>query len=134
MREQGHEYGSTTGRPRRCGWLDLVALKYAIMINGVTSLFMMKTDVLNDFPMLRVGTGYRAGEIQMDQVPYDFTQDDLEINYEDIPGWNVPLNALKRKDEMPAALKDYVSYIEEKTRVHLIGLSYGPDREETLFF
>ncbi|MFA4864761.1 MAG: adenylosuccinate synthase, partial [Bacteroidales bacterium] len=74
MREQGHEYGSTTGRPRRCGWLDMVSLKYAIMINGVTRLFMMKTDVLNDFARLKVGTGYRAGEKQMDQVPYDFAQ------------------------------------------------------------
>ncbi|MFA4864317.1 MAG: adenylosuccinate synthetase, partial [Bacteroidales bacterium] len=102
--------------------------------NGVTRLFMMKTDVLNDFARLKVGTGYRAGEKQMDQVPYDFAQDELAVSYEDLPGWNTSLNALKRKDVMPAALKDYVSFIEESARVPVIGLSYGPDRKETLFF
>lgn len=134
MREQGHEYGSTTGRPRRCGWLDMVSLKYAIMINGVTRLFMMKTDVLNDFARLQVGIGYRAGEKQIDQVPYDFAQDELDISYEDLPGWHISLNAVGRKVDMPAALKDYVSFIEERTKVPVIGLSYGPDRKETLFF
>jgi len=134
MREQGHEYGSTTGRPRRCGWLDMVALKYAIMIDGVTRLFMMKTDVLNDFAMLQVGTGYKVEGNQMNQVPYDLVQDKLEITYEELPGWNTSLSAIKCKDDMPGALKDYISFIEERTRVPLIGLSYGPDREETLFF
>ncbi len=74
MRNQGHEYGSTTGRPRRCGWLDMVSLDYSIMINGVTQLFMMKTDVLNDFENLLVATGYIFGDKESDQVPYDITQ------------------------------------------------------------
>jgi adenylosuccinate synthase len=134
MREQGHEYGSTTGRPRRCGWLDMVALKHAIMINGVTRLFMMKTDVLNDFARLQVGTGYKTGDNKINQVPYDFIHDKLEITYEELPGWNTSLNAIRHKDDMPVALKEYVSFIEERTKVPLIGLSYGPDRQETLFF
>jgi adenylosuccinate synthase len=134
MRAQGHEFGSTTGRPRRCGWLDMVALKYAIMINGVTKLFMMKTDVLNDFESIMVGTGYKAGGKQFDQVPYDFAQDDLEIVYKDVPGWNTSLSEIRQKDQMPLALKDYVSFIEKRTGVPLIGLSYGPDRKETLIF
>jgi adenylosuccinate synthase len=104
------------------------------MINGVTRLFMMKTDVLNDFARLQVGIGYRAGEKQIDQVPYDFAQDELDISYEDLPGWHISLNAVGRKVDMPAALKDYVSFIEERTKVPVIGLSYGPDRKETLFF
>jgi adenylosuccinate synthase len=134
IREQGHEYGSTTGRPRRCGWLDMVALKYAIMINGVTRLFMMKTDVLNGFDRLQVGTRYKTGGKHLDQVPYDFAQDELDISYEDLPGWNTSLSAIKRKEDMPVALKDYVSFIEKRTEVPVIGLSYGPDRNETLFF
>jgi adenylosuccinate synthase len=134
MRNQGHEYGSTTGRPRRCGWLDMVALNYAVMINGVTRLFMMKTDVLNDFASLQAGTGYISGKKLTDQVPFDIAQEDLEISYEEFPGWNTSLNHLARKDDMPQALKDYISFIEARTKVPVIGLSYGPDRDETLFF
>ena len=134
LRDQGNEYGSTTGRPRRCGWLDMVALNYAIMINGVTQLFMMKTDVLNDFDRLKVGMAYRTDKIISDQVPFDISQDDLEIEYEDLPGWNTSLKELHSRVEMPVSLKDYVNFIEGKTKVPVIGLSYGPDREETLFF
>jgi adenylosuccinate synthase len=134
MRAQGHEFGSTTGRPRRCGWLDMVALKYAIMINGVTRLFMMKTDVLNDFERIQVATGYKAGNKEFDQVPYDFAQDDLGTVNKDLPGWNTSLSEIRQKDQMPLALKDYVSFIEKRTGVPLIGLSYGPDRKETLIF
>jgi adenylosuccinate synthase len=134
MRETGHEYGSTTGRPRRCGWLDMVSLDYAIMINGVTKLFMMKTDVLNDFDKLLVGTGYMEDGKKTDQVPFDITKDSPEVIYEELPGWNTPLNTLRKKEDMPVALKDYVSFIEKSTKVPVIGLSYGPDREETLFF
>jgi adenylosuccinate synthase len=134
MREQGHEYGSTTGRPRRCGWLDMVALKYAIMINGVNRLFMMKTDVLNDFEQLQVGIGYISGKKKTDQVPFDFMQDKLEILYKEVKGWNMSLNRLRHQDDMPGALKDYVRFIEESTGVPLMGLSFGPDRSETLLF
>ena len=134
MRNLGHEYGSTTGRPRRCGWLDMVALNYAIMLNGVTSLFMMKTDVLNDFESLRVCTGYVQGKAQGQQVPFNIAGSDLEVAYDELPGWKASLNNLKGKDEMPAALKNYIGFIEERAKVPVIGISYGPDREETLFF
>ena len=134
MRNQGHEYGSTTGRPRRCGWLDMVALNYAVMINGVTRLFMMKTDVLNDFERIRVGTGYMAGDKKIEQVPYDITLGDMQVLYEEVPGWNTSLNEMRSRDDMPVALKNYLDYIGEMTGIPVIGLSYGPDREETLFF
>jgi len=134
MRNQGHEYGSTTGRPRRCGWLDMVSLDYSIMINGVTQLFMMKTDVLNDFENLLVATGYIFGDKESDQVPYDITRDELDIVYKELPGWNTSLNGMFSRGDMPVALKQYVSFIEERSKVPVIGLSFGPDREETLFF
>jgi adenylosuccinate synthase len=134
MRNIGHEYGSTTGRPRRCGWLDLVALNYAIMINGVTSLFMMKTDVLNDFSRLQAATDYGSGDKTTDRVPFDIAREKIDIIYKELPGWNAPLNGLHGKSDMPEALRKYVEFIEKKTGVPMIGLSYGPDREETLFF
>ncbi len=134
IRQQGHEFGSTTGRPRRCGWLDMVALNYSIMINGVTSLFMMKTDVLNDFETLKVGTGYTSEGNVSDVVPFDLATGSLQVSFEDIPGWNTSLAGLKEKESMPEALKNYVKFIENKSGVPVIGLSYGPDREETLFF
>jgi adenylosuccinate synthase len=134
LRNQGHEFGSTTGRPRRCGWLDMVALNYSIMINGVSSLFMMKTDVLNEFETLKVGTSYFDGKIKSDRVPFTMNGRDLEVLYENVPGWNISLKNLASKEAMPAALKDYVKFIEERAKVPVIGLSYGPDRLETLFF
>ncbi len=132
MRNKGHEYGSTTGRPRRCGWLDLVALNYSVMINGVTKLFMMKTDVLNDFKSLQIGVGY--GDGQEDKVPFDITKETPSVVYKEVAGWNTSLDQLKKKTDMPAALSDYIKFIEKNTGVPVIGLSYGPDREETLFF
>lgn len=134
MRETGHEYGSTTGRPRRCGWLDLVALNYSIMINGVSKLFMMKTDILNDFPVLKVGTGYQFDNSISDQVPFDSVNRDVEVVYEDLQGWNTSLRDLDEAERLPHSLKSYVKFIEEKTKIPVIGLSYGADRNETLFF
>lgn len=134
MRDQGHEFGSTTGRPRRCGWLDMVALNYAIMINGVSRLFMMKTDVLNTFDQIRIGTGYVDGGEISGQVPFDLIQSAPEVVFEELQGWKTPLNGLEKKEDMPGALKTYVDYIEKRTKVPVIGLSYGPDRSETLFF
>lgn len=134
IRQQGHEFGSTTGRPRRCGWLDMVALNYSIMINGVTSLFMMKTDVLNEFATLKVGTGYTSEGNASEIVPFDLATGSLQVSFEDIPGWNTSLAGLKSQESMPEALRNYVKFIENKSGVPVIGLSYGPDREETLFF
>jgi adenylosuccinate synthase len=134
MREQGREFGSTTGRPRRCGWIDLVALKYAIMINGVTSLFMMKTDVLNDFELILAATAYRMGSEDSGHVPFDFVQQNPEAVYDELPGWNCALDQMGSREQMPAALRDYISYIEKNTDVPLMGISYGPDRNQTLIF
>lgn len=135
LRQLGHEFGSTTGRPRRCGWLDMVALNYSIMINGVTSLFMMKTDVLNDMETIRVATGYTIGDNRHDKVPFDFAREDVTPVFEDVTGWNTSLDELQNGSKaMPAALKKYLEFIEEKAKVPVIGLSYGPDRTQTLFF
>lgn len=134
MRDYGHEYGSTTGRPRRCGWLDLVALKYAIMINGVTRLFMMKTDVLDDFDHILVGKGYIYSDRKTSEVPFDYMQENAQVIYQEIAGWKTPLKDLTRRDEMPEALSAYVAYIENQTGVPVIGLSYGPDRLQTALF
>lgn len=134
MRETGREFGSTTGRPRRCGWIDLVALRYAIMINGVTSLFMMKTDVLNDFATIRAATAYRTRQGSGQHIPFDFLQEDPEAVYEDLPGWRSPLGPMEKMGDMPSALAEYVKYIEKSTGIPLMGLSYGPDRDQTLLF
>jgi adenylosuccinate synthase len=134
LRKQGHEFGSTTGRPRRCGWLDMVALNYSVMINGVNQLFMMKTDVLNEFDTLKVGTSYLDGGKASSQVPYNLMSEKLEVSFEDVSGWNTSLQDLTSKEAMPSALKDYVKFIEDRAKVPVIGLSYGPDRTETLFF
>lgn len=134
LRTIGHEFGSTTGRPRRCGWLDLTALHYSVMINGVTSLFMMKTDVLNDFPSLKVGTEYLKDGKPSNIVPFDIVSQQPEVVYCELPGWNVPLGHLTAREHMPSALKEYIGFIEENIKVPVIGLSYGPDRDETLFF
>jgi adenylosuccinate synthase len=112
----------------------MVTLRYAIMINGVTRLFMMKTDVLNDFGKLPVATAYLAGDQKIDRVPFDLGREQFEIFYEDLKGWNTELKDLRDRAQMPEALGDYVNFIEKSTGVPMIGLSYGPDREDTLFF
>jgi adenylosuccinate synthase len=135
LRQKGHEFGSTTGRPRRCGWLDMVALNYSIMLNGVTKLFMMKTDVLNDFEQIRIATGYQSGDDRPDRVPFDFATQEINPVYEEVAGWNTSLDGLTDGIQaMPVTLKKYLEFIEERTKVPVIGLSYGPDRLQTLFF
>jgi adenylosuccinate synthase len=133
IRREGHEFGSTTGRPRRCGWLDLQALKYAIMINGVNKLFMMKTDVLDSFHGLKIGTGYKQGSKEYDYLPFDLNSGEFEPQYKEFPGWNCSLDKLKDRKELPSQLMDYVKYIESETAVPVKGISYGPDRSQTLF-
>jgi adenylosuccinate synthase len=133
MRVKGHEFGSTTGRPRRCGWLDLEALKFAIMINGVDSLVMMKTDVLNDFDTLKAGESYRLNGSVQDGVPFDFEAGKLEVNYKDIPGWKTSLEGIQKGGAVPQALTDYIRYIENATGVKIDAFSFGPDREQTCF-
>lgn len=131
IREAGHEFGSTTGRPRRCGWLDLVALRYTIMLNGVTRLIMTKADVLCGFEKLLVATSYRyQGKITR-EVPFD-TMAAVEPVYTEMPGWKGDIRKARNKKELPRELLNYVSFIEEQTGVPVTVISVGPDREETI--
>jgi adenylosuccinate synthase len=134
LRQLGNEFGSTTGRPRRCGWLDLPALKYSIMINGVSHLFMMKVDVLSRFHSLKVCTHYRLADGTVtDRMPFNLAYGQITPVYHELPGWNVPLDNLKDEDEMPGELKNYISFIEEHLRLPVVLVSTGPDRKQTLY-
>lgn len=133
IRELGHEYGAVTGRNRRCGWLDLVALKYAVEINGVTRLIMMKSDVLSDFPTVKVCTAYRsltANRSTLTEVPYDLS--DCEAVYEELPGWQTDLSAITAYSDLPQALRDYIAFIERYIGVPVTIVSVGPDRKQTI--
>jgi len=132
LRKQGNEFGSTTGRPRRCGWLDLPALNYAIMLNGVTSLIMMKADVLSGFDKIKVATAYKTNEGTTDQFPYEL-ETVTDIVYEEFEGWSEKdIEDVTDKDSFPVQLKNYISYIEEKTGVPISIVSLGPDRKQTI--
>ncbi|MDD4372471.1 MAG: adenylosuccinate synthase [Bacteroidales bacterium] len=128
MRKQGNEFGSTTGRPRRCGWIDLPALKYAVMLNGVTALFMMKADVLDSFEQLKLAVAYRyKGEV-ITHLPFDACTQELEPVYEELPGWNTPLQNIESAGELPLALQNYIRFIEDYVNVPVKLVSTGPDR------
>jgi adenylosuccinate synthase len=133
IRQAGREFGSTTGRPRRCGWVDLPTLKYSIMLNGVTQLNMMKADVLTDFDTIKVCTHYRlaSGEIT-DQLPHSLDEEGLEPIYEELPGWRVDLNKIEATEDLPEAFKNYLTYIESHLNVPITIVSVGPDRKSTL--
>jgi adenylosuccinate synthase len=131
LRDIGHEYGSTTGRPRRCGWLDLVALKYAIMIDGVTELIMMKADVLDDFDEIKVCTQYRIDGELTEEFPYEL-DGQVEPIYEILPGWKTPLTGVVDVSGIPANLMSYIQFIEEKMKVPVKIVSVGPDRSQTI--
>ena len=130
IREVGHEYGAVTGRNRRCGWLDLVALKYAIMLNGVTQLIMMKSDVLDGFDTIRVCTAYEKDGVQTTDMPYD--TEGWKAVYEDLPGWKTDLTQMTSVEQFPQQLRDYISYIEKETATPLTIVSVGPDRAQTI--
>ncbi len=132
MRKKGNEFGSTTGRPRRCGWLDLPALKYAIMMNGVTELIMMKADVLSIFPTIQVCTHYKYNGKKIDHLPYDISPQSVAPLYEELKGWNKDLTALSSLAGMPAELDAYIEFIEKQTGVPVTIVSVGPDRKQTL--
>jgi adenylosuccinate synthase len=132
MRDRGNEYGSTTGRPRRCGWLDLPALKYAIMVNGVTRLFMMKADVLTGFGEIKVCKSYTVAGREVSELPYCLN--DIEaLNYRTIRGWKADITGCQAWSELPAELKDYIEYIEKETGVPVTIVSVGPDRAATIY-
>ena len=127
----GHEFGSVTGRRRRCGWLDLVALRYTIMLSGVTRLIMMKSDVLDTFDTIRVCTRYRIGDVETEEVPYELTGD-IEPLYEELPGWRCDTSRLRSVVEFPQELRDYIDFIERSVGVPIAIASVGPDREQTI--
>lgn len=130
LRHIGKEYGAVTGRNRRCGWLDLVALKYAIMINGVTDLVMMKGDVLDGFKTLKVCTAYTKDGETVTEMPYD--TEGWQAVYEELPGWNTPLTEVRDEKDFPQAFSDYIAYIEQATGTPIKIVSVGPDREATI--
>lgn len=131
IRQSGHEFGSTTGRPRRCGWLDLVALKYAIMIDGVTELIMMKADVLDDFETIKVCTAYKINGKITDEFPYEL-DGNIEPIYEELPGWNTNLSGINSQEEFPFELWHYMRFIESKLGIPIKIVSVGPNRSQTI--
>ena len=131
LRDLGKEFGSTTGRPRRCGWLDLVALKYSLMLNGVTQLIMTKTDVLDTFDVIRIATAYSVNGELTDQMPFDL---DAEVKpvYTEMPGWNTDLTGVRSKEQFPKELKEYITFLEKELKVPVKYVSVGPDREQII--
>ena len=127
----GHEFGAVTGRKRRCGWLDMVALKYAIMVDGVTKLIMMKADVMNDFDTIRVATAYEIGGERTDRFPYAVDAPIAPV-YKEFKGWKCDLRKFRRYEDFPAEFKAYVEFIERETGVPVRIISVGPDRDETI--
>ena len=133
MSKVGNEFGATTGRPRRCGWLDLVALKYACRINGVTKLMMMKTDVLSGFDKVLVCTKYNYKGELIENLPYDLSDKTLEPIYQEFSGWSEDLRNLESIDELPENLNKYIQFLENELNIPIVIVSVGPDRKETLF-
>lgn len=131
LREIGHEFGAVTGRPRRTGWLDLVALRYAVMLSGVTDLIMMKSDCLDSFETIKVCTSYKVDGQETNQVPFD-TYARVEPVYTEFKGWNADLTGCRKEDELPAEFKNYISFMENYLGVPIKIISLGPDREATI--
>ena len=132
MRDVGREYGSTTGRPRRCGWLDLVALKYSIMLNGVTELIMMKADVLDKFETIKVCVGYEINGEVVEKFPFELN-DNVKPVYVELPGWQSDLTQLSSQNEFPEEFNNYINFIEEQVGVPVTIASVGPNRAQTIF-
>ena len=131
MCELGHEFGAVTGRKRRCGWIDLVALKYAIMINGVTKLIMMKSDVLDTFETIKACVAYDVDGVEYDYMPYDITEGVTPI-YVDLPGWKTDMTKMTSENEFPEEFNAYVSFLEQELGVNISIISVGPDRDQTI--
>ncbi len=132
IRDLGHEYGAVTGRERRCGWVDLVALKYAIMINGVTKLIMMKSDVLDGFETIKACTAYKIDGVVTDQFPFDIKDENIEPIYKELKGWNTDMTSMKSTEEFPAEFKAYIDFLESELNVPICIVSVGPDRSQTI--
>ncbi|GAB1857912.1 adenylosuccinate synthase [Flavobacteriaceae bacterium MHTCC 0001] len=133
MAKVGNEFGATTGRPRRCGWLDLVALKYACQVNGVTQLMMMKGDVLSGFDTLKVCTAYNyKGEV-IEHLPYNIEEENITPIYTELKGWSEDLTNMSEASELPEALNDYIAFLEKALEIPITIVSVGPDRKQTIF-
>ena len=132
IRDLGHEYGAVTGRERRCGWVDLVALKYAIMINGVTKLIIMKSDVLDGFETIKACTAYKIDGVVTDQFPFDIKDENIEPIYKELKGWNTDMTSMKSTEEFPAEFKAYIDFLESELNVPICIVSVGPDRSQTI--
>jgi len=132
LRKKGHEFGATTGRPRRCGWLDLPALRYAIDINGVTNLIMMKSDVLSGFEKINVCTSYRYKGTEIDHLPYSIEEGLIEPIYTELEGWKEDITSLDNYEDAPRELKNYVSFLQKELGVPITIISVGPDRSQTI--
>lgn len=131
MRKIGNEFGAVTGRPRRCGWIDLVALKYAITINGVNQLIMMKSDVLSDFDTIRAAVAYKINGEETKDFPFDLTEG-AEPVYTELKGWKTDLTKIKAEKDFPIELKDYIAFLEKELEVPIKIVSVGPDRDQTI--
>ena len=133
MGRVGQEFGATTGRSRRCGWLDLVALKYACQVNGVTKLMMMKGDVLSGFKSLKVCTAYNYKGNVITHFPYNIDPENIEPIYTDFKGWNEDLTGMSESSQLPGALNDYIDFLEKELEIPITIVSVGPDRKQTIF-
>ena len=131
IRDLGHEYGAVTGRERRCGWIDLVALKYAIMINGVTKLIMMKSDVLDTFATIKACVAYNINGKITTELPYDLSKD-VEPVYKEIKGWQTDLTQCTSEEQLPQAFLDYITFLEKELETPISIVSVGPDRAQTI--
>ena len=131
LRQRGHEFGSTTGRARRCGWIDLVALKYAIMINGVTKLIMMKSDVLDQFETIKACVAYKVNGEETSVFPYSL-DGEVEPIYSELPGWKTDMTKMQSEDEFPEEFNNYLAFLEEELEVPITIVSVGPDRDQTI--
>lgn len=132
LRDNGHEYGSVTGRPRRCGWIDLVALRYAIMLDGVTQLIMMKSDVLDTFDTIKACVAYEIDGKQVTDFPFD-VENGIKPIYKEMKGWLTDMTKMTSEEQFPEAFRAYISFLEKELGVHISIISLGPDREQTIF-
>ncbi len=131
LRDRGKEYGSVTGRPRRCGWIDLVALRYTVMLNGVTKLVMMKSDVLDSFDTIKACVAYQINGEETEDLPFDISQG-IEPVYVELPGWKTDMSKMQSEDEFPEEFNNYVSFLEEELGVPIAIVSLGADRTQTI--
>ena len=132
LRQKGHEFGATTGRARRTGWLDLPALRYTLMINGVTDLVMMKSDVMDGFESICVAESYRLDGKPVEGYPDTESAERVEPVYASMPGWKTPISSARSYDSLPQEFKAYIEYIVRNTGLDIKMISVGPDREETI--